>query len=34
MIATHQTRISNYQGTCRDGGDVALTAYASLYGLV
>ena len=34
MIATYQTRISNYQGTCRDGGDVALSAYAGLYGLV
>ena len=34
MIATYQTRISEYDGTRRDGGDVALSAYAELYGHV
>ena len=34
MIATYQTRISTYQGTCREGGDAVLAAYAELYGLV
>ncbi len=34
MIATYQTRVSDYSGTCRDGGDVALSAYAELYGMV
>ena len=34
MIATYQTRVTDYDGTCRDGGDAALSAYAELYGQV
>ena len=34
MIATYQTRVTDYDGTCRDGGDAALSAYAGLYGHV
>ena len=32
MIATYQTRVADYDGICRDGGDAALSAYAELYG--
>ena len=34
MIATYQTRVSGYVGTCHAAGDAALSAYAELYGKV
>ena len=34
MKATYQTRVSNYAGVDRGGGDAALSAYAELYGRV
>ena len=34
MIATYQTRVCQYVGTCRAVGDAALSAYADLYGKV
>lgn len=32
--ATYQTRVSEYTGADREGGDAALLAYAELYGRV
>ena len=34
LTATYHTRVSEYAGTDREGGDAALSAYADLYGRV
>ena len=33
-VFTYQTRISSYDGTCREGGDSLLSAYADLFGSI
>ena len=33
-VFTYQTRISSYDGTCREGGDSLLSAYADLFGRI
>ena len=33
-VFTYQTRVSSYDGVCRDGGDSALSEYADLFGRI